>query len=271
MTTLSVVIPCYNERDGIPKLLRVLEETRTALGPDYDWELILVDDGSTDGTGEALEAATLPDARTRVVRHARNRGLGAALRTGFAHVSGDIVATADSDCTYDPREIVKMLALLTSTVDVVVASPYHPDGEVKNVPAYRLLLSRNLSRMYGWVTGADLYTYTSLFRLYRADVVRNVHFESDGFLSMAQIVVGALLAGFRVVEFPTQLTVRDYGESKAAIARLIGDHLRYIYRLLRQRARLPAASRPVVEPQEQDPANRIDASAPPIVHSQIKK
>jgi dolichol-phosphate mannosyltransferase len=271
MTRLSFVIPCYNEREGIPKLLLALEETRLALGPEYQLELVLVDDGSTDGTGEALQAATNPrDVPTRLIQHARNQGLGAALRTGFAHASGDLVATADSDCTYDPRELVNMVRLLTPAVDVVVASPYHPKGGVRNVPGYRLLLSRNLSRLYNWVTGADLYTYTGLFRLYRAQVIRTVTFESDGFLSMAQIIVGAFLGGFRIVEYPTCLTVREYGESKAMIARLIGDHLRFIYRLVRQR-RVPSVTRPSERPVEHVPLDLADAPATPIVHSRAEK
>lgn len=234
---ISFVIPCYNEHQGVPKLLRALAETRTLLA-DYDCELIFVDDGSRDGTADLLETSVSSTGMaTRIIRHPRNRGMGAALRTGFAAATGDLIATADSDCTYDPREVPQMLALLGPDVDIVVASPYHPRGSVKNVPAYRLLLSHNLSRLYGWVTGANLYTYTSLFRLYRASVIKNVQFESDGFLSMAQILVYALLAGFRAVEFPTQLTVREYGESKAAIYRLIRDHIRFLAHLQRRGVR----------------------------------
>jgi dolichol-phosphate mannosyltransferase len=250
---LTFVIPCYNEQEGIPKLLRALEETRQHIGPTYDWEVVIVDDGSSDGTADVLEAAAAnAGGAISVVRHPRNRGLGAALRTGFAHATGDLIATADSDCTYDPREVVHMLRLMRPDVDIVVASPYHPKGSVHNVPAYRLLLSHNLSRLYGWVTGADLFTYTSLFRVYRARVLRNVQFESDGFLSMAQILVSALLAGYQAVEYPTQLTVREYGESKAAIAKLIRDHARYLLRLMRSGARLkigaPAAPLVAMEP-----------------------
>lgn len=238
MTKLSFVIPCYNERDGAPKLLAALEETRRALGPSYQWELIFVDDGSVDGTSEILDAACRGSSEARVVHHPRNRGLGAALRTGFEHATGELVATTDSDCTYDPRELVQMLKLMQQGADVVVASPYHPDGGVKNVPAYRLLLSRNLSRLYRWVTGSHLYTYTSLFRVYRGEVLRAVRFQSEGFLSMAEILAEALLLGYRVVEHPMWLTVRQYGESKAAIFRLIRDHVGFLWRLLRKRARV---------------------------------
>jgi len=237
MPKLSFLIPCYNEEDGIPKLLEALGETRRAVGPAYDWELVFVDDGSSDRTEAMLRSAAASDPAIRVVRHPRNRGLGAALRTGFEAVTGDLVATADSDCTYDPREIVNMLKLLTPDVDVVIGSPYHPQGRVENVPAYRLVLSRNLSRIYGWVIGADLYTYTSLLRLYRSKVVKTVTFDSNDFLAMAQIVVAARLAGFRIVEYPTTLRVRRAGSSKAIIVRLIRDHLGFVFRLVFGRAR----------------------------------
>jgi len=241
VTKLSFVIPCYNEREGIPKLLTALEETRQGLGPSYEWELIFVDDGSVDGTLQLLEAVCRGSAEARVIRHPSNRGLGAALRTGFDYATGELVATTDSDCTYDPREIREMLRLMEQGADVVIASPYHPDGGVKNVPAYRLFLSRNLSRLYCWVIGSEIYTYTSLFRLYRAEVLRTVRFQSDRFLSMAEILVEALLVGYRVVEHPTRLTVRQYGQSKAAVLRLIGDHLAFLWRLVRKRARVPSA------------------------------
>lgn len=235
MTKVSFVVPCYNEQEGIPKLLEALEDARRALGPGYAWELVFVDDGSTDDTATLLERATPSGAETHVIRHGRNQGLGAAVRTGFARATGDLVATADSDCTYDPRELLQMVKLLTPGVDVVVASPYHPEGRVENVPAKRLVLSHNLSRIYGWVTGADLYTYTSLFRLYRAEVIRHVQFESNGFLSMVQILVEARRAGYRIVEYPTTLTVRRSGESKAKLFRMIGDHLQYVWQLLWRR------------------------------------
>ncbi len=237
MRTLSFVIPCYNERAGIPRLLQALEETRQLLGAGYRWEVIFVDDGSGDGTGELLEASCPRLGQARVVRHPRNRGLGAALRTGFAAATGELIATTDSDCTYDPRQLWDMLQLLDEGAEVVVASPYHPLGSVKNVPAYRLLLSRGLSQLYRWVTGSTICTYTSLFRVYRAQALRKASFLSDGFLALAEILVALLLQGARVVEHPTQLTVRQHGTSKAVILRLIRDHLGLLGRLLLRRVR----------------------------------
>lgn len=240
MTRLSVVVPCHNEEEGIPRLLSVLDEVRASLGPDYVWEVVFVDDGSRDRTWDILQAARPARPEMRTVRHEVNRGLGAALRTGFQHATGDLVATIDSDCTYDPREIVTLVRMIRDGADVVVASPYHPNGAVLNVPAYRIFLSKHLSRLYRVVLGSSLYTYTSLFRLYRAEVLRTIVFEANGFVAMAEILVAALLKGFRVVEFPTRLSVREYGESKAAIFRLMKDHMRLLSHLIRHRVRVPS-------------------------------
>ncbi len=244
--TLSIVVPCYNERDGIPQLLDALRETRRLLAPAYECEWIFVDDGSNDGTAEALEAACADELCVQFLRHGRNRGLGAALRTGFAAARGELIATMDSDCTYDPRTLGPMLARL-SDGDVVLASPYHPEGRVEHVPGYRLFLSRNLSRLYNQVVGAQLYTYTSLFRVYRREAVQDLPFASDGFVAMAEIVVEALRRGCRVVEHPARLTVRRSGSSKAVILRLIRDHAVYLWRLRRAPAPQQAAAEAPVE------------------------
>lgn len=254
MIKLSIVVPCHNEQDGIPKLLAALEDTRKMMGSAYEWEIVFVDDGSRDRTWDLLQEARARQPEIITVRHNVNRGLGAALRTGFQHCSGDLVATVDSDCTYDPREVVKMAHLIQQGADVVVASPYHPDGAVENVPAYRVVLSKNLSRLYRVALGSNLYTYTSLFRLYRRDVVRSVSFESDGFVAMAEIIVEALLRGYRVVELPTRLSVREYGESKAAISRLIRAHLRLLANLARRRVR---ALLPTLKPARRTPIENL--------------
>lgn len=263
MTTLSLIFPCYNEREGIGYLLQVLQELQGRLGAGYALELLFVDDGSTDGTAERLEAE-LAGGRfaARVIRHARNQGLGAAIRTGIGHARGELIATTDSDCTYDPRELVPMLALLEQGADVVVGSAYHPQGGVHNVPAYRLVLSRGCSWLYGLVLGAKIYTYTGLMRLYRAEVVRAVSFQSNDFLAVAELLVRILMAGYRVVEHPMTLTVRQYGTSKAVILRVITDHLGFLWWLLRHRVRIrPAASSPVVAEPDVSPAAPCPESA----------
>lgn len=225
---VSLIIPCFNEIDALPQLERKLPPVLELLERRYGrLEVILVDDGSTDGTLAALRTGLGADPRVRVIPHERNQGLGAALRTGFQAARGEILVTTDADGTYDFGEILGLMALLQPGVDVVTASPYHPEGAVAGVPAYRLVLSQGASFIYRALLDPSVYCYTAMFRAYRRRVIESVRFQSPGYLSMAEILSEALLQGFKVVEFPTVLTVRKYGQSKAKVARIIRDHLRF--------------------------------------------
>lgn len=237
MGSLSIIIPCFNEAEGVDqlrdRLLPVASSLAASRGP---VEIVLVDDGSSDGTLDALRQAfegNLPDGVTvQYQQHQVNRGLGAALRTGFAAARGDVVVTTDSDNTYHVEEIPALLACLQPGVDIVTASPYHHDGGVENVPEYRLVLSRGSSALYRLLVDWDIHTYTALFRAYRCEVVKGISFESDGFLAGTELMVKAMLMGFRVEEYPTVLHARVHGVSKAKLMRTIKAHLRFQWRIL---------------------------------------
>jgi dolichol-phosphate mannosyltransferase len=183
----------------------------------------------------------------RVVRHPVNRGLGAALRTGFAHARGEIVLTADSDGTYRFEEIPALLACLTPGVDLVTASPYHPQGGVENVPPYRIFLSRGSSLIYRLLLDRRLHTYTCLFRAYRREVTRRVPFKSDGYLAGTEILVNSLFMGYTVAEYPSTLHARQTGVSKAKTLRIMRAHLRFQWSVLLRRLKLAPLPRPLEE------------------------
>src|SRR5262245_54360130 len=113
---LSAVVPAYNEVESLPQLFRELRAALEATG--RSWELVLVDDGSSDGTGEAMQAEAANDPRFRVLRLAKNAGQSAALAAGLAHARGDVVVTLDADLQNDPADIPKLLAALADA-DVV--------------------------------------------------------------------------------------------------------------------------------------------------------
>src|SRR6266542_6929057 len=167
MMNLSLIIPCFNESDNIAEMREQLSGIRPELELRGSFELVLVDDGSSDDTFTRLSVAFADWDNVTIIQHERNRGLGAALRTGFAHARGEIVVTTDSDGTYPFTTIPALLDLLRPGIDIVTASPYHPDGGVDGVPAYRLVLSRASSFIYRLLVGGQLHTYTSLFRAYR--------------------------------------------------------------------------------------------------------
>jgi len=229
---VSVIVPCFNEEPTIPTLRDVLGRLPAAFGKSYQVEFLFVDDGSSDATRPRLEelAAELGG---RVLVHPENRGIAEAFRTGFREASGDIVCTIDADCTFDPMELVPMVAQLEeSGAGIVSASPYHPDGGVEGVPAWRLLLSRGASELYRLILPVKLYSYTACFRVFRRSELSRIRFDDPGFLGVAQILISALLQGAEVVERPMTLKTRASGVSKMRTLRVVRDHARFMLRLL---------------------------------------
>jgi len=236
---LSIIVPCFNEVDNVSnlekELMPVIEELVIRGNIDqskyYSAEVVFVDDGSRDGTmtrlKEAFENYKKPDIALKFAQHETNLGLGAALRTGFSAADGDILLTVDSDGTYKFSEIPALLDCLVPEVDIVTASPYNPSGNVVGVPANRLVLSKGSSMIYRILVNWHVYTYTSLFRAYRSDVIRTIKFQSNGFLGGTELMVKAMLNGYRVAEYPAVLFRRVYGVSKAKIWQTIKAHLKF--------------------------------------------
>lgn len=246
---ISIIIPCFNEEDNIPQLAVRLKPVVAQLRQTGQHvELVFVDDGSSDATFERLQAAFADDPDTQIVRHPHNRGLGEALRTGFTAARGQVIVTTDSDGTYDFASIPRLLAALEHDVDIVTASPYHPQGGVGVLPAYRLALSRGCSLIYRLLVDRRIYTYTAIFRAYRRAVLENIDWGSRGYLAVTQMLVEARLKGYRVAEVPLILNVRRYGQSKAKVARIMRDHLRYQMRLLLRQVASRLRGKPWAQP-----------------------
>lgn len=238
-TRISIVIPVLNEADGIPQLRNKLGRVQSVLAEFGDIELVFVDDGSTDATLPLLRKAFPEGELCRVVSHHRNRGVGAAFRTGFQQATGNIVCTIDADCSYEPEGLKRLVEeMIEAKADVAVASPYHPEGGVQGVGAWRLMLSKVCSAIYRVISPVPLYTYTSIFRAYRWAVIENVKFESDGFVSAAEILIHAAERGYQVIEVPMVLRARQLGTTKMKIVRTIGRHLAMMSTILIQRFRV---------------------------------
>src|SRR5947207_527478 len=199
---LSVVIPCYNEELILPYLANTLKSVRDRLGRDYDLKFVFVNDGSHDGTAEALCRIFGDWPECKIVHHETNRGVAAAILTGIRNAPTELVCSIDCDCTYDPHEIDRLVELMTDDVDAVTASPYHPLGQVRNVPGWRLFLSKGSSWLYRRVLRQKLFTYTSCFRLYRRRAVLDLKVRETGFLGVAEILGKLDLKGSRIVEYP---------------------------------------------------------------------
>jgi dolichol-phosphate mannosyltransferase len=223
---ISVVAPLYNEKDGIAMLAQTLSQLAAQLAPERELECVLVDDGSRDGTTDEAKKQFAAWPRIVHVKHERNRGVGAAVRSGFAAATGDVICTIDSDCTFDPLQIPQLLELMDrEKADIATASPYHPQGGVENVPPWRLLLSHGASMVYRRVCASKLYSYTALMRAYRRKVVETVEFSSNGFSATTEVLLRAAHRGYKVVELPMVLKSRVIGVSKMKVIDTIRMHL----------------------------------------------
>ena len=233
---VSVVIPCYNEEKTLPYLANTLRSVEGALGGTYDLRFIFVDDGSRDQTHTTLVRLFGGRPNCSVIHHERNRGVAAAILSGVRAAATEVVCSIDCDCTYDPHELRQMIPLLGDDVGMVTASPYHPQGRVRNVPPWRLSLSRVASFLYRRVLRQKLHTYTSCFRVYRRSVVEGLELAEPGFLGVAETLGRLDLKRIRIVEHPSTLQVRIFGHSKMKTLRTIFGHLRLLSRLAALRA-----------------------------------
>ena len=236
-----VVLPAYNEAAGLPDLLSNIDESMAEAGLHYT--ILLVDDGSQDGTAEVARAYAerLP---MLVEAHERNLGLGASIRDGLARAAADaagkdIVVTMDADNSHSPELILRMVRLVREGHDVVVASRYQPGSQVRGVPLSRRFLSYWASLLFRLVFPTrGVRDYTSGFRAYRASLLKDVlaeqgreFFEQEGFSCMVDILLKLRRRDLVFGEVPLVLRYdQKKGPSKMNVARTTADTLRLLVR-----------------------------------------
>jgi dolichol-phosphate mannosyltransferase len=223
---LTIVVPAWNEADNLRRysseLLPVLERLQ------MPYEVVVVDDGSTDDTRRIAEAM---GPAVRVVSHEQNRGLGAAIRTGFAAARGELVVTLDADLTFSPLLIGQLLERFQrGDVDVVTGSPKLA-GYGEDIPSYRIVISRVATLVYSTILGTWVTAVSPIFRLYRRDDLNELDLKSVGFDINAEILFALLKKGKRLAEIPAPLTQRIHGQSRLNYRKEIVRHLRLSARM----------------------------------------
>lgn len=226
---LSVVIPVCNEQENIGKCVTDVKEALSRHG--YTFEIIVVDDGSRDHTFAVGNELAREMPCLRVLRHARNLGIGAAIRTGVSAVNGAIVVVVDADLSYSVDCLLRIVRQV-QTCDVVTCSPYLRGIATQGIDPLRLFASRAVNVMYRIVIGGRLTCYTSMVRAYKTDALRSVDWNSKGFESQAEILANLLRSGWRIVEVPATLQRRAVGASKFNILREFVRHLRLVLHLI---------------------------------------
>lgn len=228
---ITIVVPCYNEVSSLPFLKRTLSLFEQKYSARYETLFVFVDDGSTDATFDHLTAAFGSQPNCAIVRHDRNRGVAAATLSGIRAAQTEIVCVIDCDCSYDIDYLGKFIPLLAQGADLVTASPYHKDGGVLNVPAWRVTLSRGASLLYRIVLRTKLATYTACFRAYRRSAAADLEIANESFLGVTEILALMDRRGLRIVECPAVLEPRLFGQSKMKVLLTIAGHLRLVARL----------------------------------------
>lgn len=210
-----MVVPAYNEAGHLYDNLGVLAAYLAST--DLDWELIIVDDGSRDDTGDEARRFAKKHDEVSVVEHVVNRGLGQALKTGFEASSRQYIVAFDADLSYRPDHIGRLVeAIETTGAMVVVASPYMEGGTVEGVPRLRAWLSRAANRLLQTLAPSHVSTTTGMVRAYDARFVKGLSLKSVDNQLNAEIIYKTSLLRERVVEIPAHLVwTRDEEDTKA--------------------------------------------------------
>jgi len=222
---ISVIIPMYNERENASDTIRRVAAAIEQSGRTY--EIIPVNDGSSDDTLSILNTIADSNTRVRVVSYGQNGGRGKALRYGLRSARGRYIATIDADLSYDPGYIVEMAGVLDEEhdIDMVLASPYMKGGRTEGVPRDRLFISRLGNRILQLAIPGELHTLTCIVRCYRNEVIKSLDLESDGKEIHLEILSKAMAMGYRVKEIPAVLTSRKKGSSKFAFRATALSHI----------------------------------------------
>jgi glycosyltransferase involved in cell wall biosynthesis len=203
---VSVIVPAYNEADVVVDTLTRLSDYLTALEELYRWEIVVVNDGSTDDTGALAEEFASTHPNVRILHHRVNFALGQALRYAFNSTHGDYVAVMDCDLSYDPEHLGRMLyAIQDSGARIVIASPYMKGGKTTNIPFGRRAMSRGANWLLARADGGDLATVTGMVRVYDGRFIRGLDLRAMDTEINTEIIYKARILHARIVEIPAHL------------------------------------------------------------------
>lgn len=209
---VSLVVSAYNEATLLERNLLRLCQYMKSLEDEYGWEIIFINDGSTDQTGELAEAFAKTRDNMHVFHHMTNFGVGQAFKLAFEHCRGDYIVTLDLDLSYSPDHIRKLLTKIRQTrAKIVVASPYMKEGTVSNVPWLRRILSICANRFLARTARSNLSTLTSMVRAYDGKFLRSLNLRSLGMEINPEVIYKAKLLNARIEEVPAHL---DWGLQK---------------------------------------------------------
>ena len=212
LSRISILIPVFNEVRTLHELLAQVDMATVA---GLEKELIIVDDGSTDGTREILEQLDGLQTSFRVVFHGQNMGKGAAIRTALTYATGDLVLIQDADLEYDPRDYEDLVApILRGRADVVYGSRLRGGKPVRDFSLLYLWGNKFVTLVTNVLYGAALTDMETGYKLFRADVIKNLHIRANRFDFEPEVTAKILKRGYKLVELPISYYGRPHAEGK---------------------------------------------------------
>ncbi len=222
---LSVVIPCYNEKNTIHKIVKSVKESGIK-----DLEIIIVDDFSTDGTRDILENEIKPLV-DKIIYHEKNKGKGAALRTGFGEMTGDLAIVQDADLEYDPKEYALLMQpILEGKADVVYGSRFMGSGPHRAVYFWHMVGNKFLTMLSNMFSNINLTDMETCYKMFKKDVIKSINIEEDRFGFEPEITAKIAKKDYIIYEVGISYYGRSYKEGKKIGAK---DGFRAIYSIIK--------------------------------------
>lgn len=213
MKTLSIVMPIYNEQKTLAESIKRVLKVELPL----ERELVLVNDASTDDSAKAIEKVcrTYSDVNIKVFTHAKNKGKGAALRTGFANVTGDIVIVQDADLEYDPNEYPRLLKpILDGRADIVYGSRFVGSEEKRVIYFWHYVGNRFLTTLSNMCTNLNLTDMETCYKMAKREVFENLNIKCERFGVEPEMTAKFARAKWRIYEVGITYSGRTYEEGK---------------------------------------------------------
>jgi dolichol-phosphate mannosyltransferase len=224
----SIVVPAHNEEGVIKKTVGILD--KIAKGIKREYEIIVVDDGSTDKTNELLKKIRKKNKKLKILTNKDKMGGGYSIRMGYKNALGEKIISIDADLSYDPILIPKILSKMEEGYDMVIASPYVRGGRVVGVTPVRLFVSKLGNLIYKTLLFSDINCFSGFFRGVNKKITK-IHLESYGFETMTEMTAKSIFLGYKIAEIPAVLKKRTTGRSKFKVGKEIMKNLKLLVKI----------------------------------------
>lgn len=231
---LNIIVPAYNEEQNISETIRTIQEIQKRVNIPH--KLIVINDNSTDRTGDIVEKLLPADDNLILVNRRGNHGLGRCLNRAFEEVEGGVIVAMMADLSDDVKDIARMLEKIKAGYDLVSASRYVPGGEGEHLDRWKHFLSRMLGKVLQILIGLPTNDATNAYKMYKAEVLNKIGIlRSDNYTTGLELTVKAYLAGLKIAEIPTVWQDRNRGSSHFKIMKVAPEYLRWFFWAIREK------------------------------------